>query len=191
MDGALGMFDILQTIIYEFSNILLWPCCVLLIVGVVHALYLFGGFLVESLQRRGLAKAITDPLKPPAVMFKRLGVLEYVRQRDRDSDCAPWLALDRSEAALAARVDRSRFWIRLGPALGLAGTLIPLGPALMALAENNLKALSSGLIIAFGTTVLGLFCGALGWIVSSTQERWYRLDLAEVRAALEKTDGEK
>jgi biopolymer transport protein ExbB/TolQ len=59
---------------------------------------------------------------------------------------------------------------------------------LLALAENNLKALSSGLIIAFGTTVLGLFAGALGWIVSSAQERWYRLDLAEIRHALEKVD---
>jgi biopolymer transport protein ExbB/TolQ len=192
LDGFCGswvnMFDIIQTIIYEFSNLLLWPCCVLLILGVIHALYLFGGVLVEGFQRRGEVKAVADPLKPPPAMARRTGIAWYIRQRERDPDCSAWLALDRTEAALAARVDRARFWIRVGPALGLAGTLIPLGPALLALAENNLKALSSGLIIAFGTTVLGLFSGALGWIVSSAQERWYRLDLAEIRHALEKTD---
>lgn len=191
MDGALGMFDIIQTIIYEFSNVLLWPCCILLIFGVTRTLYLFGGFAVESFQRRGKAQALSDPVHPPASMAMRQGITEYVRQRHADAACDPWLALDRSEAALAARIHQSRFWIKLGPALGLAGTLIPLGPALMALAESNLKALSSGLIIAFGTTVLGLFSGALGWIVSSSQERWYRLDLAEIRAALEKSDGTK
>ncbi len=182
------MFDLIQTIIYEFSNILLWPCCVLLILGVIHTLYLFGSFLVEGCQRSGPAKALTDPLHPPPGMARRTGIARYVRQRAIDPDCSAWLALDRTEAALAATIDRARFWVRIGPALGLAGTLIPLGPALLALAENNLKALSSGLIIAFGTTVLGLFSGALGWIVSSTQERWYRLDIAEIRHALEDTD---
>jgi biopolymer transport protein ExbB/TolQ len=179
------MFDLIQSIIYEFSNILLWPCCVLLILGVIHTLYLFGSLLAEGHQRRGSAQALKDPLSPSAGMARRTGIARYVRQRAIDPDCSSWLALDRTEASLAATIDRARFWVRIGPALGLAGTLIPLGPALMALAENNLKALSSGLIIAFGTTVLGLFSGALGWIISSTQERWYRLDLAEIRHALE------
>jgi len=182
------MFDTIQAVIYQFSNALLWPCCILLILGVVHTLYLFGSFLVEGLQRRGAAQALSDPLQPPPAMRQRTGIAEYLRQRHNDADCSPWLGLDRTEAALAAKVDRARFWIRVGPALGLAGTLIPLGPALMALAENNLKALSAGLILAFGTTVLGLFSGSLGWIISSAQERWYRLDLAEIRHALEKTD---
>jgi len=182
------MFDIIQAIIYEFSNVLLWPCCVLLILGIVHTLYLFGSFLVESRQRRGSAKTLSNPLQPPPAMARRMGIALYVHERQRDPDCSAWLALDRTEAALAAYVDRARFWIRVGPALGLAGTLIPLGPALLALAENNLKALSSGLILAFGTTVLGLFSGMLGWIISNSQERWYRLDLAEIRHALENAD---
>lgn len=182
------MFDTIQAIVYQFSNFLLWPCCVLLIIGVVHTLYLFGSFLVEAFQRRGDARAMSDPLQPPPSMRRRTGIAEYIRQRKSDVECSAWLALDRTEAALAATIDRARFWIRVGPALGLAGTLIPLGPALMALAENNLKALSAGLILAFGTTVLGLFAGSLGWIISSTQERWYRLDLAEIRHALEDTN---
>lgn len=182
------MFDIIRAIMYEFSNILLWPVCILLILGVIHTLYLFGRFLVEAFQRHGQAKALSDPLQPPPAMARRMGIASYVRERERDSDCSPWLALDRTEAALTAIVDRARFWIRIGPALGLIGTLVPLGPALMALAENNLKGLSAGLMVSFGTTVFGLFSGGLAWVIANTQERWYRLDLAEIRNALEESN---
>lgn len=182
------MFDIIRAIMYEFSNLLLWPVCVMLIIGVIHTLYLFGRLLVEGLQRRGQAKALTDPMQPPTGMVYRTGIATYVREREKDRDCSPWLALDRTEAVLASIIDRARFWIRIGPALGLIGTLSPLGPALMALAENNLKGLSAGLMVSFGTTVFGLFSGTLAWVISNTQERWYRLDLAEIRNALEASD---
>lgn len=182
------MFDIIQTILYEFSHALLWPCCILLILGAIHTLYLFGALLVESLQRRGEVKAFSDPLMPSPSMARRMGIAQYIRQRKRDEGCSPWLALDRTEAALATTIDRARFWIRIGPALGLIGTLIPLGPALKALAENNLKGLSAGLMVSFGTTVFGLFSGSLAWVICNTQERWYRLDLAEIRQALEESD---
>ena len=173
---------------YEFSHILLWPCCVMLILGAIHTLYLFGSFLVEGLQRRGQATALTDPLKPPPSMARRMGIATFIRQRQRDPGCSDWLAMDRTEAKLAAIVDRARFWIKIGPALGLIGTLIPLGPALKALGENNLKGLSAGLMLSFGTTVFGLFSGSLAWVVANNQERWYRLDLAEIRHALEESD---
>lgn len=179
------MFDVIRAIMYEFSNILLWPCCMILIVGAVHTIYLFGGLLVEGFQRRGVAKAFVDPLQPPPSMARRVGIARYLRLREQDKECSPWLALDRTEASLAANIDQARFWIRIGPALGLIGTLAPLGPALMALAENNLKGLSQGLMVSFGTTVFGLFSGSLAWIIANSRERWYRLDLAEIRNALE------
>ncbi|WP_010581785.1 MotA/TolQ/ExbB proton channel family protein [Schlesneria paludicola] len=182
------MFEIIQSIMYAFSHALLWPCCVMLILGVVHTLYLFGGLLVECFQRRGEAKAFSDRLKPPLAMVRRTGIARYLRQCEKDQGCPAWLAIDRTEASLAATVDRARFWIRIGPALGLIGTLIPLGPALKALAENNLKGLSAGLMLSFGTTVFGLFSGSLAWVIANTQERWYRLDLAEVRHAVEESD---
>ena len=118
----------------------------------------------------------------------RQGVREWRRQRGADPSAAESLILDRTEAALAARVQRARTWMRLGPALGLAGTLIPLGPALVALAENDLASLSDRLVLAFGTTVLGLLAGGLSSLVASAQDRWYRLDLTELRHAMEMAD---
>lgn len=131
-----------------------------------------------------------DPKNPSDFLSRLQGVQEWKKQMFLDADASPWLLLDRTEAALKKRIDKVRIWVKLGPALGLAGTLIPLGSAMSALAANNLKLLSDGLLIAFGTTVLGLISGAICMIVVSYYERWYGLDLAEIRHALEAAEEE-
>lgn len=74
--------------------------------------------------------------------------------------------------------------IRLGPVLGLAGTLIPLGPALVAFGNGDAHALSSQLAIAFHATVVGLVIGGICFTMQLIRRRWYRLDLMDIRAAL-------
>jgi len=175
----------LQELVFRISDALLWPTVLLLLYGVGTAAFLAGEALAEALRRRGDALAIPDPDAPSGAMAKRRGVSLYAAERRRDPTASAWLALDRTEALLTRRVDAARLWVRMGPALGLAGTLIPLGPALLALAANDLKGLSQGLIVAFGTTVIGIFAGGIAWVVALARERWYALDLAEVRHALE------
>jgi hypothetical protein len=149
------MGELLQRTVYELTSLLLWPDIVLLLISVGHAFFLAGEALVEGLRRGRTVRHLTDPSAPPPGMGRRYGIAEWGRQAAADPGASPWLLLDRTEATLVRRVDRARLWVRLGPALGLAGTLIPLGPALLGLAANDLEALSAGLIIAFGTTVLG------------------------------------
>lgn len=179
------MIDLLLTAVYALTSLLLWPVVVILLLAVMHCMFLVGETLIEHRERRGPGKAILSVEQIPASMQRRYGIRLWQQQHQADRDAAPWLVLDRTEAELSRRMDRARVWIRLGPALGLSGTLIPLGPALLALAQNDLTRLSEGLILAFGTTVLGLLAGGLGWLVMNLQQRWYRLDLAEIRAALE------
>jgi len=184
------MTEQLQLAVYTITTWLLWPVVSVLLFALAHVLFMAGALVVEAFQRRGKAEHLSDLQAPPASMKRRAGVAEWQRQHRLDAGATPWLLLDRTEAALARRVDRARTWARLGPALGLAGTLIPLGPALVALAQNDLQTLSDRLILAFGTTVLGLVAGGLAWLVATTHDRWYRLDLAEVRHALENNDGQ-
>ena len=72
----------------------------------------------------------------------------------------------RTEAALAQDVNRMRVPVRLGPLLGLVGTLIPLGPGLMALNDGDLGQLSSQLVVAFSTTVVGLLIGGISYAIA-------------------------
>jgi hypothetical protein len=101
---------------------------ILLLTAMAYSAYLAGESLVEWFQRRGRVATILDLENIPEPMRTRQGVRERQRQRDADPQADHLLLLDRTEAALTARSDRSRLWVRLGPALGLGGTLIPLTP---------------------------------------------------------------
>ena len=62
---------------------------------------------------------------------------------------------------------------RIGPTLGLMGTLIPLGTGLAALGSGDVNTLSESLIVAFDTTVVGIGSGALAYVISKLRNRWY------------------
>ena len=61
---------------------------------------------------------------------------------------------------------------KIAPMFGLMGTLIPLGPGLMALGQGDTKTLSSSLLIAFDTTVAGLISAAVAYVISAVRKRW-------------------
>lgn len=71
------------------------------------------------------------------------------------------------------RIERVDTIARIAPMLGLMGTLIPLGPGLAALGEGDVSILAQSVTIAFDTTVLGLFAGILGFVLSRMRRRWY------------------
>jgi biopolymer transport protein ExbB/TolQ len=68
---------------------------------------------------------------------------------------------------------------------GLAGTLIPLGPGLRAMAEGQPGGLANNLVIAFTTTVIGLAISALSLCIVHVRTRWYESDLALCAALVE------
>jgi len=81
------------------------------------------------------------------------------------------------------RLERTRILVRMGPALGLMGTLIPLAPALVGLADGDVAELTENLRVAFSVTVAGLLVGALAFLVSLTRERLYAGDYSDVEYA--------
>jgi biopolymer transport protein ExbB/TolQ len=78
------------------------------------------------------------------------------------------------------RLERTRILVRMGPALGLMGTLIPLSPALAGLAEGDVVTLTENLRVAFGVTVAGLLVGAIAFAVSMVRDRLYAQDYSDV-----------
>lgn len=71
------------------------------------------------------------------------------------------------------RVKISDLIAKVGPMLGLLGTLIPLGPGIIALGQGDTITLSSSLLTAFDTTILGLLAAAVALVVSTVRSRWY------------------
>jgi biopolymer transport protein ExbB/TolQ len=74
---------------------------------------------------------------------------------------------------------------RLGPTLGLMGTLIPMGPGLAALGNGDIQGLSQAIIIAFDTTVVGLAAGGVAYVISKIRRRWYEENLSNIETLTE------
>lgn len=62
---------------------------------------------------------------------------------------------------------------RIAPMFGLLGTLIPLGPGIIALGQGDTYTLSTSLLTAFDTTVAGLISAAVAFIISAIRRSWY------------------
>jgi biopolymer transport protein ExbB/TolQ len=75
--------------------------------------------------------------------------------------------------------------VKLGPMLGLMGTLIPLGPGLIALGQGDTYTLSLSLLTAFDTTVTGLIVAAVSFVVSGIRKGWYENYMTATEAAAE------
>lgn len=89
--------------------------------------------------------------------------------------------LQKCDSFISKRLERTKVLVRLGPMFGLMGTLIPMGPALLALTRGDVDTLANNLIIAFGTTVVGLLVGAVSYVVYTMRRRWYDDDMNDIK----------
>ena len=64
--------------------------------------------------------------------------------------------------------------------LGLMGTLIPMGPALIGLSTGDIASMAYNMQVAFATTVVGLFSSAIGFITQQVKQRWYLQDMTNL-----------
>lgn len=109
-------------------------------------------------------------------------------QTDRLAE-KPLKLLQEYEFYTIKRLEKTRILVRIGPMLGLMGTLIPLSPALVALAKGDTAKLADNLVIAFSVTVLGLLIGGLAFLISVVRDRFYSQDISDLEYLLELLEG--
>ena len=96
--------------------------------------------------------------------------------------------LEEYEFRTQQRLEKTRILVRVGPMLGLMGTLIP-SPRADRLAEGDTQILAANLRVAFSITVLGLLIGGLAYFVSVLRERMYSQDISDLEYILELLEG--
>ena len=82
------------------------------------------------------------------------------------------LLLGEYELDADKNVATSKVLTKMGPILGLMGTLIPMGPALVGLASGDIASMAYNMQVAFATTVVGLVVSAIGFLTQQVKERW-------------------
>lgn len=93
--------------------------------------------------------------------------------------------LEREQARFDKRVQYTDMIAKLGPMFGLLGTLIPLGPGIIALGQGDTYTLSQSLLVAFDTTIVGLICAAVATVISTIRKRWYSKYMSDLEALTE------
>ena len=101
----------------------------------------------------------------------------------------PLKLLQEYEFYTVKRLERTRILVRIGPMLGLMGTLIPLAPALVGLAQGDTQQLADNLVLAFSVTVIGLLIGGIAFAVSLVRDRIYSQDISDLEYLLELLEG--
>ena len=185
--------NFISDILYWISTGLLVPVIVLLIILFCRALLLAGSFYgqymsirkTEALLRNELGKLTSETvgeLNSKLPEKSRSLVIMYMRQGldARDTPAQVQRLLANFEIAADKDLAISKTLTKLGPILGLMGTLIPMGPALAGLASGDIASMAYNMQIAFATTVVGLVAGAVGFLTQQVKQRWYLQDMTNL-----------
>ncbi len=117
-------------------------------------------------------------------------LLEVEQGKDNLGDGGVEHTVMKREESVRSTVNPSRTLVKVGPSLGLLGTLIPMGTSLASLAAGNLEAMAGQMIVAFTTTIIGLACGTMAYIVAVVRQGWVNQTIREQRYLAERIASE-
>ena len=179
---------------------------VALLIGLVVVIVVIVGMLVaevftERLQFKVSLPKLVDDLRhnddtqtviqnSELLRRQKNALIELLSHPDIDEASRESLAVNlvtQEQAHFDIRVKITDTIAKVAPMLGLMGTLIPLGPGLIAIGEGNTEVLSQSLLIAFDTTILGLIVAAVALVVSVIRKTWYAKYMAAFESAAECT----
>ena len=191
-----------EEILFDVAEALRVPVLIAALLALALVLFELGGLVAELIRRRGRSRARLDQaiasagaalsagdsgrayleLGKVATSKAMRGVMGSIVEHRSAQNGADRIAKDLAEFDYGSirRLERTRILIRVGPALGLMGTLIPLSPALAGLAEGDIETLSDNLRVAFSVTVAGLLVGAIAYGISLVRDRLYGQDFSDL-----------
>lgn len=183
----------ISDILYWISTGLLVPVVLVLIFLFIRALILLGGFFGqyqamrrnEALLRRPLEKLTAANLDEFEKMLPEQttdSTVIYIRRLfdARRSPAQIEHILSEVEIASDKDLSLSVTLAKMGPTVGLMGTLIPMGPALVGLAAGDIASMAYNMQVAFATTVVGLFASAIGFLTKQAKQRWQMRRLSDL-----------
>lgn len=186
------MKETVSSMLRTIASSLEVPVIIILLLLIAASIAVIGSLVVETFTERRHLKVklpeLVDELKKEtedvAGCIERSGLLKRQKAALIEITKHPELT-DVMREALAIRLleeEKNHFdkilkitdiVAKLGPMFGLLGTLIPLGPGIVALGQGDTFTLSQSLLTAFDTTIAGLISAAAATVVSTIRKTWY------------------
>lgn len=140
----------LEAALYDASRLFLVPVILLILASLAYALISLGRFAAEA-----AAKAAGRGRQPLAEHSRRTGCMG-----------------EDLELVVMRRLEWLRIVSRSAPMLGLVATMIPMGPALLALGTNDAADVGRNLVVAFSSVILALIAASISFFVYTIRRRW-------------------
>lgn len=182
--------ETISKILFWVANSLLIPDIIILLCLFARSLVLIGSFYNQFMIKRKNDKDLNDKIK--SLTQDTVGGLKtslpekdnslYIRYlRDllntpASEDYSDYL-ISSFENDAEKDVSLSKLLAKMGPVLGLIGTLIAMSPALVGLSTGDISGMAYNMQVVFATTVVGLVVSAVGLVTLQYKQRWYAKDV--------------
>ena len=198
------MSSVFHNILRAIASAMELPVVIGLILFIAFTLFSIGWWAVEYFRERRhmcvTLPALLDELRAAengaAETIEKSGLLrrqkdallELTRHPEFDAAMRESLGanlLEREQSHYDGILKCTDLVSKLAPMLGLMGTLIPLGPGIMALGQGDTYTLSVSLLTAFDTTIAGLIAAAFCLVISTVRRRWYSGYMADLETLMD------
>lgn len=154
--------SVLEGGLYDLARLFLMPVLLLILASLAYSVAALGGFAVEAWRRRCGRH------------------LSHLAAYQRLTGCGS----DDLELWIMKQLEWLRVVARSTPMLGLVATMIPMGPALLALTRNDAKTIGENLVVAFSAVILALVAASLAFFVLTIRRRWLLEELRAVERSM-------
>lgn len=200
MNGELYLKDILHLV----AQSLMVPVMIVLVFLLVFTVFCIGSLIVEIFTERRHFKqntprdvnavhdapyaGVVDVIEGTGLLKSQKEALVMVARNmglpDDDLFSLAKAEIARVDGRHQRMVRRTELVTKIGPMMGLMGTLIPLGPGIVAMGQGQVDQLSSSLLIAFDSTIAGLVAAVVAMVITSIRKRWYAEYLVAIEALM-------
>ena len=182
--------ETISQVLFWVANSLLIPDIILLLLLFIRSLLLIGGVYNQYMTKRKndkqlnvLIKELTpetiDGLKAALPAKDNSLYIRYLRDllTTPPSEAYSDYLITNLENDAEKDVILSKLLSKMGPVLGLIGTLIAMSPALVGLSTGDIAGMAYNMQVVFATTVVGLVVSAVGLVTLQFKQRWYAKDV--------------
>jgi hypothetical protein len=138
----------LEAFLFSIAQGLLWPVNLLVLLSLAYAIISLGGFFLEWFRR------ISQPGK--------ILVLPT----------SPGHTVESLELIVLQELEGLRLCSRIAPMLGLVATMIPMGPALIAVSSGASQEVAQNLAPAFAAVIIALVAASITFWIHTIRRRW-------------------
>lgn len=182
--------ELISKVLFWVANSLLIPDIIILLFLFARSLLLIGSFYNQFMVKRKNDKELNDkiknldlqsidslksslPEKDNSLFIKYLRDLLTTSPSEAYSD----FLISNFENEAEKDCSLSKLLAKMGPVLGLIGTLIAMSPALVGLSTGDISGMAYNMQVVFATTVVGLVVSAVGLVTLQFKQRWYARDI--------------